>query len=211
VPGAPNRPPEIDAPPVPAPTGPDPARQALRRLVPSRVALRLPIWKGAPAPDVLQPYLKAAEAYRERNFAGAESHLDQLAIRLAEPRWPSLPGAFRDLRVKIPVPRPPHRQPDHGLAPEAKEAAQRRRDAETQLGLAEASVERSAAEGLPVDDLREPLASARAALAAGAPAFWEHLDRVWAALHERVPEPAPRAGAPPAAPAVAEAGSAEEA
>ncbi|MGA8536079.1 MAG: hypothetical protein WB789_01645, partial [Thermoplasmata archaeon] len=91
-----------------------PERRALRRLAPSRVALRLDQWKGAPSPDLLTPFEKAEAAYTAGDYTAALQALDQLSIRFAEPRWPTLPEPFRRLRVPIPAPMPPHWDPEHG-------------------------------------------------------------------------------------------------
>jgi len=200
MPGAPNKPPETAPAPAPAET---PQQRALRRLAPSRVALRLPLWRGAPNPDVLQPYLDAERLYEAGDAEGANGALDRLAIRFAEPRWPSLPEPFRQLRVAIPAPQPPHWDPDHGLPPSEKEARRLRRYAETQLALAGGALEAEAARGTDVAPLAPLLERAKSALAAGelGPPLWEPIDGIWSGLRVRVPIPAP-AGAPrPPAPA----------
>jgi hypothetical protein len=209
VPGAPNRPPERAAeapvaPPIPTP----PERLALRRLVPSHVALLLDSWKGGPSPEVTGPFEKAEAAYRGGDFAGAISALDLLAIRFAEPRWPSLPAPFRELRVAIPAPQPPHWNPDHALAPPEREARKARTDAERQLALADGSVAWARGHGISADDLAALLAEARAALGTEgvAPAYYERIDALWTALAGRLPRPKRAGAAPPPAPdAAAEA------
>lgn len=203
MPGAPNRPPSNAPVPAAAPPGAEAARPVLRRLAPSRVALRQEVWKGAPPPELLAPFEKAEAAYAAGDFGGASGHLDQLATRFAEPRWPTLPAPFRELRVSIPAPQPPSWNPDHALAPEEKEARQRRRAADQQLAWATASVEWMGRQGLETADLAERLVAARQALeAAGATdALWNEVDTIWVAVHERVPAPRPAAAArPPAAP-----------
>ncbi|HTP55082.1 MAG TPA: hypothetical protein VML53_00230 [Thermoplasmata archaeon] len=200
MPGAPNRPPERTEEPAPAPPAPTPPeRLALRRLVPSHVALLLDSWKGGPAPELMQPFEKAEAAYRAGDYAGALSALDLLSIRFAEPRWPSLPAPFRELRVPIPAPMPPHWNPEHGLAAEEREARRARRTAEEQLALADGAAAWASGHGVPADDLRAHLATARSALAGPGvpPEFYGALDPFWSALVGRLPRPR-RAGAVPA-------------
>lgn len=203
MPGAPNRPPSStpEAPVEPPET--DAARRALRRLAPSRVALRQDTWKGAPSPELLTPFEKAEAAYAAGDFAGASSALDQLAVRFAEPRWPTLPMPFRELRVAIPAPQPPQWDPEHALATEEKEARKLRRSAEQQLALAAASVEWMGRHGLESADLTGRLAAARSAFEAGGAtdAVWRELDTIWVAVHTRVPSPRPAAATPAAPPA----------
>ncbi|MCL5983285.1 MAG: hypothetical protein M1606_01300, partial [Candidatus Thermoplasmatota archaeon] len=103
MPGAPNRPPEMAA-PSPPPTVDAPERRVLRRLAPSRIALSLDVWRGAPSRELTEPLEKAEAAYGAREWREAESQLDRLAIRFHEPRWPTLPPPFRELRVPIPPP-----------------------------------------------------------------------------------------------------------
>ena len=189
MPGAPNRPPENEpaAPPPPE----DPGRRVLRRLVPSIVALRLPIWKGTPSRELVQPLRKAHDAYRARDFGTAEGALDQLAVRFAEPRWPTLPDPFKGLRVAVIAPQPPHWNPDHALTPTEREARQARRKVDWMATLAEAVVDSEARAGTAVDDLRPIIAEAKNALTAtGAPAeFYERVHPVWERLLERLPLP----------------------
>jgi hypothetical protein len=209
MPGAPNRPPENkpEAPPPPVvPEGPH--EKALRRLAPSRVALLLDAWKGAPSPELTGPLEKAENAYRSGDYAGAVSALDLLSVRFAEPRWPTLPEPFRLLRVPIPAPMPPHWDPEHALSPAEKEARRSRRVADEQLALATASVAWAASHQVPTDDLARPIEEAKTLLATeGVSAgFYERIDAVWNAVRERVPMPksgAARSAAP--APAAAEA------
>ena len=191
MPGAPNRPPELAAAP-PAPPAPEPPEvKLLRRLVPSHVALLQESWKGGPPPEVLAPFEKAVSAARGADFGGATAALDQLSIRFAEPRWPTLSEPFRRLRVRIPAPVPPHWDPDHGLPVAEKEAHQARRSAEEQLALADASVAWAAAHGVPAEDLAPFVGAARSALSGpGVPTeFYPAVDRVWAGLRERLPPP----------------------
>jgi hypothetical protein len=206
MPGAPNKPPETAAPPPPPPSE-SPAERATRRLAPGRVALRLPIWKGAPSRELTQPLEEAEAKLSAGDLEGANSALDRLATRFAEPRWPSLPEPFRALRVSVPVPQPPSWDPEHALSAAEKEGRRFRRYAESQLGLARASVAAEAARGTPVDDLSPSVTEAEAALARGevGPSFWGPIDRIWGALRERVPMPAagpPKAAAPGPAEAV---------
>ncbi len=200
MPGAPNRPPEGAGAPV-APPAAEPARAVLRRLAPSRIALSLDPWKGAPSTELLDPLDTAARLFGEGDFDGATSALDQLSVRLAEPRWPTLPRPFRDLRVAVPVPQPPSWDPENALGPEEKTARRRRRDAELQRDLARASLAWAKGHGHRVDDLEPDLAHAEGALGApGVPEeFWPAIDRIWATLTERVPAPrrAARAGGAP--------------
>jgi len=202
MPGAPNRPPEVAAAPAPPPAPEPPEVKLRRRLVPSHVALLQESWKGGVPAEVATPFDRAVAAYRAGDWPTTTSALDQLAIRFAEPRWPSLAEPFRRLRVPIPAPVPPHWDPDHGLAAAEKEARQARRVAEEQLALAEASVLWASAHGVGADDLAAALSGAREALAAPgvAPAFYGAVDRLWHALGDRLP-PVPRAGRPAPVPA----------
>jgi hypothetical protein len=192
VPGAPNRPPDRTEEPAPAPPAPTPPeRLALRRLVPSHVALLLDLWKAGPAPELTGPFEKAEAAYRAGDFGGAISALDLLSIRFTEPRWPSLPAPFRDLRVAIPAPMPPHYNPEHALPPAEKEAVRARRAAELQLALVEGCVAWAGAHSLPADDLAALATEAKTALAAGGapPEFYVPIDALWTALAGRLPRP----------------------
>jgi hypothetical protein len=204
MPGAPNRPPET----TPAPTGPPPVpetpqQRVLRRLAPSRVALLLDVWKGAPNSDLLTPFDKAEAAFAAGDFPNAVSALDGLSVRFAEPRWPTIPEPFRQLRVPIPAPMPPHWDPEHALPTPEKDARRARRVAEEQLALAEASVAWMGAHTIDVADLAPRLAEAKTVLGTEGvvAAFYERIDAVWEAVRARVPlpkGPAPRAA--PAAP-----------
>ena len=201
MPGAPNRPPESTPAPA-APPAPVPAElRALRRIVPSQVALLQPSWKGAVPPEVAAPFDRADAAFRAGDFATAITALDQLSIRFAEPRWPTLAEPYRRLRVPIPAPVPPHWDPDHGLAAPEKETRQARRTAEEQLLLAEACVAWAAANGVPADGLTEAVAAAKAALAEPGvpPAFYAAVDPFWRTLRGRLPAPKRAAGTAPAA------------
>jgi hypothetical protein len=209
MPGAPNRPPEnVPETPPPVSLPESPQQKALRRLGPSRVALLLDPWKGAPNPDLTVPFEKAETAYQSGDYGGAVSALELLSVRFAEPRWPTLPEPFRLLRVPIPAPMPPHWNPEHALAPAEKETRRARRVADEQLSLAIACVAWSAAHGVATEDLARSVEEAKALLAnEGVSAgFYERIDAVWNAVRERVPMPkssAARTAAP--APAAAEA------
>lgn len=203
MPGAPNRPPERDADaPAPPPVPEAADRPLRRRLVASHVALLQETWKGAPSPELIAPFERASTALAAGDMAGATTALDQLSIRFAEPRWPTLPVPFRELRVAIPAPMPPHWDPESKLEPAARDAQRARRAAEGQLRLAEASVAWARTKGIPVDDLSPPLAAAQAALAGeGVPAgFYAAIDDVWSTLAGRLPRPTATAArpAPPA-------------
>lgn len=191
MPGAPNRPPTADASPPAPPADPLAERRALRRLAPARVALALEMWKGS-APVELRRHLAQAEAaFARRDLHETENALDLLSVRLAEPRWPTLPEPFRQLRQAIPPPVPPHWDPDHGLAGPEREARRDRRRAETDLTLAEATVAWAAGRAIAVDDLRPALQRARGLLTpelpTAAPEFWEAVDSVYASLYPRLP------------------------
>ncbi len=200
MPGAPNKPPDVApepaAPPASPPAGADSvarARRVLRRLGPARVVLHLECWKGTPHADLMKPVTTAESLYRSGDFLNAELSLDQFAVRLAEPRWPTLPEPFRRLRVEIPAPQPPSWDPDAKLSPPEREAKKLRRFAENQLEIARASIERGGSMGLATEDLSPLVASARDALGADGPTdrFWEPIDRIWEAVEERVPLPSP--------------------
>jgi hypothetical protein len=203
MPGAPNRPPEA-APPPPPPVIVDPRRKVLRRLAPSRVALTLDLWKGAPSPDLLEPLARAEEAYTAAEWPNADKALDQLSVRFAEPRWPTMPTPFRDLRVAIPAPMPPQWNPEHTLEPEEKERRRLRRFADLQIALAKACVELYVKRGVPSDDLATRATEAERVLGtSGADeAFWTEVDAIWDAVRERTPMPT-RGGPKPVAPAPA--------
>ena len=203
MPGAPNRPPE-KTPEVPStPRLPEPPeRLALRRLVPTQVALLLDTWKGAPSPELTTPFYKAADAYAHGDYPGALQALDLLSVRFAEPRWVTLPEPFRLLRVPIFAPVPPHWNPDHTLAPIEKEAKKERKTADDQLALARGSLAWSGTHGVDTSDLAPRLESAAARLAepADLARFYEEVDAIWSGLHGRLPAPK---GGPVAAPPTA--------
>ncbi|MCI4373661.1 MAG: hypothetical protein L3K02_08495 [Thermoplasmata archaeon] len=193
MPGAPNRPPPKDpeAPVVPA-IPETPERLALRRLAPSRVALRLDQWKGAPNSDLLTPFDKAETAYIAGDYVAALQALDQLSIRFAEPRWPTLPEPFKRLQVRIPPPMPPHWDPEHGMAVPEKEMRRARRIADDQLALARASVGWANAHGTNLSSLAPRVEEAAALLESeGVVAgFYDRVDPVWLAVREQVQRPA---------------------
>ncbi|HEY1197145.1 MAG TPA: hypothetical protein VGG32_00235 [Thermoplasmata archaeon] len=201
MPGPPNRPPEKtpEAPPS-TPFREPPEKKALRRLVPTRVALLLDTWKGAPSPELTVPFHKAEAAFAEGDFAAALTSLDLLSVRFAEPRWTTLPEPFRLLRVSILAPVPPHWDPDHALTAAEKEAKKARTTADEQLALARGSLAWAAAHGVETADLTPRLEAAAARLAdpTGLAPFYEEIDAVWTGLHGRLP--APKGGVAPAAP-----------
>ena len=205
MPGAPNRPPETTptpAPPVDASTD-ELRRRVLRRLAPARIALHQDSWKAGVPPDVAKPFDRAEAAYIGGDFRGTESALDQLSVRLAEPRWPTLPAPFRELRVAIPAPMPPHWDPEFALTPEVKEAHKTRRNAELQLALATASLEWAKRHQIDLEPHRAGIDQARQLLTpdgAVPPEFWTPIDQLWEAVRRDVP-PAAAAGARPAPPA----------
>jgi len=205
MPGAPNRPPEKtpEVPVVPAAPVP-PERLALRRLVPTRVALLLDTWKGGPSPELTTPFRKAEDAFGKADYPAALQALDLLSVRFAEPRWTTLPEPFRFLRVPIAAPVPPHWDPDHALSPPEKEAKKSRKTADEQLALARGSLAWAGAHGVDTSDLAPRLeaATARLAESAGLPRFYEEIDAIWSGLHGRLP--APKGGPVAAPPAAAE-------
>jgi hypothetical protein len=213
MPGAPNRPPETTpAPPPPAPVGELPEQKVLRRLAPSRVALLLDVWKGAPPSDLTTPFEKAEAAFAAGDSPGALNSLDLLSVRFAEPRWPTLPEPFRLLRVPIPAPMPPSWNPENALPPPEREAKRALRAAEEQVALADGSIAWATAHQVDLADVAPAVAEARALLTAeGVSAgFYERIDRVWQAVRARVPLPRSASKRPPPAtvPPAVEAGEA---
>lgn len=190
MPGAPNRPPEA-APPPPAPPEDVHAREVLRRLAPARVALSLDLWKGAPSPELLTPFESAEAAFSQGDWREAESRLDALSVKLAEPRWPTLPEPFRQLRVSIPAPQPPQWDPEFSLTAEEKQTRRARRALDTQIALARASVDWAQQKGIEVSDLTSALseASEQAPRATDLLEVYRRIDPVWEALRARVPAP----------------------
>jgi len=203
MPGRPNKPPDIE-PPAPslAPIPETPEKKALRRLVPTHVTLLLEMWKGAPSPDLLGPYGKAEAAFAAGDYPTAISSLEQLSVRFAEPRWPTLPEPFRFLRVPITTPVPPHWDPDHALPVAEKDAKKSRKTAEQQLALAQGCVTWAAGHGIDTGDLAPRLESAGARLTdpAGLAPFYEEIDAVWSGLRGRLPPPKAGKAPAPAAP-----------
>ena len=202
MPGAPNRPPATTPTEAATPPGDEAGRAVLRRLAPSRVALNLDLWKGAPSNDLVVPFERAEAAFGKGDWSGAQSALDQLAVRFAEPRWPTLPMPFRELRVSIPAPQPPQWDPEHALPAAEKDSRRLKREAEKQLALAKGTLAWMLAHGSPTEDLAAPLTQAESAYAADGPSavVWENLDRIWVHVRARVPPPhAP--GSRPSAPA----------
>jgi hypothetical protein len=213
MPGAPNRPPDTTpaAPAVPPVVVPA-EKRTLRRLAPSRVALLLDGWKGAPNADLLNPFTKAEAAYAAADYANALTALDLLSVRFAEPRWTTLPEPFRRLRVAIPAPMPPHWNPDNALPPAERDAKKARETADDQLALAAGCLTWAGAHGIDVADLTPRLEEARTILPTegGSAGFYERIDALWEAVRARVPLPKGPAGkpAPPAAAADPAAGEA---
>ena len=194
MPGAPNKPPELDAPPAPgASEGADKVQVALRRLAPGRLVLRLPIWRGAPNVDLIKPLERAAAMIAAGQFPDAEKALDQFSVRLAEPRWPTIPEPWNRLRVSIPAPEPPHWNPDSRLPPADREAKKARVWAETQLLLAKATLELAPSIGVDLADVGATYSEAQDAFdrEGVSGALWPPLDRLWTAVRDRVPLPAP--------------------
>ena len=210
MPGPPNRPPEKEpAPPSLVPVPETPEKRALRRLVPTRVALLLDSWKGVLSPDLAGPYGKAETAFARGDFGAAITSLDLLSVRFAEPRWTSLPEPFRLLRVPIHAPVPPHWDPDHALPAVEKDTKKARKTAEQQLALARGCLSWAAGHGVETVDIAPRLEAAHSHLAepGGLVPFYDEVDAFWTALYARLP--APKAGA--AAPAPAPAADVEEA
>ena len=190
MPGAPNRPPEIEGAVAPTLPADQTARRLLRRLGPARIALHLDLWKGAPSPELLLPLQHAETNFASGDLVTAGGNLDQLAVRFAEPRWPLLPAPFKELRQKIPAPQPPQWNPDFKLTPEEREVVHLRRAAELQRDLAKATIEWGAKHQIDLSDLQPHLDRATAALATGPDeTFWSEIDQIWAVVRERVPMP----------------------
>jgi hypothetical protein len=190
MPGAPNRPLDIaEAPPPPVPVPPE--RKALRRLAPCRVALNLDMWKGAPSAELVDPFVRAETAFGNGDLVNTEQALDQLSVRFAEPRWPTMPTPFRDLRVAIPAPMPPHWDADFAADAPEKDRRRLRRLADLHVALLKATAALAEKRGIPAEDLAAHATAAEAALASTGPddTFWGHVDAVWTAVRERFPMP----------------------
>ena len=190
MPGRPNKPPDIEpAPPSSVPIPETPEKRALRRLVPTHVALLLDIWKGAPSPDLTGPFGKVEASFATGDYAAAITSLDLLSVRFAEPRWPTLPEPFRFLRVAIPTPVPPHWDPDHALPVPEKDAKKARKTAEEQLALARGCVAWGSAHGIATQDLSPRIETAAARLSdpSGLASFYEEIDLFWGGLRGRLP------------------------
>jgi hypothetical protein len=214
MPGAPNRPPDTSAPaPPPPPVAEPPEKKVLRRLAPSRVALLLDIWKGAPNADLTTPFTRAEAAYAAADYPNAVTALDMLSVRLAEPRWPTLPEPFRRLRVPIPAPMPPHWNPDNALAPPDREAKRARDVAQDQLALAAGCLAWAGAHAVDVTDLTPRLEEAKTIFPTEGPStgFYERIDAIWEAVRQRLPLPKSPAGRPAPAAAAAPESEAGEA
>lgn len=203
MPGAPNKPPPIEGPPAPpAPPVGDRMQHALRRLAPDRMVLRLPIWRGAPSVDLVKPLERVAAMLATGEFPDAEKALDQFSVRLAEPRWPTIPEPWVRLRVTILAPAPPHWDPDFKLTPAERDAKRAREWAETQLLLGKATLELAPSLSLDLTDVQSCVAEAQTVFEreGATAAFWAPLDRLWGAVQSRVPLPSPApARATPAA------------
>jgi hypothetical protein len=200
MPGAPNSPPKIAD--VLPPVAIAPERRVFRRLAASRVALNLEMWKGAPSPELIDPLARAEAEYAAGNFIEAEKAIDLLSVRFAEPRWPTMPTPFRDLRVAIPAPMPPQWDPEFALDATEKERRKVHRSAELQLALVQATAAYAAKRGIPADDLAQHATQAAADFASGGASepFWVQIDAAWTLARERFPAPA-RPAARPAVPA----------
>lgn len=203
MPGAPNKPPEIDAPLSPQATpGSDKRQHAVRRLAPDRLILRLPIWRGAPHTDLVKPLERVATMLEAGEFPDAEKALDQFSVRLAEPRWPTIPEPWARLRVSIPAPQPPHWDPDHKLSPADRETKKNQEWARTQLLLAKGALELAPSLPLDLTDVQSAVSEAQAIFDREGPSaeFWMPIDRFWEAVQSRVALPAPAStrAAPPA-------------
>jgi hypothetical protein len=163
--------------------------------------LHLDLWKGAPSKELVQPLESAEASFTAGDIPHAEGSLDQLAVRFAEPRWPTLPAPFKGLRQEIPPPMPPSWDPDNALSAPEREGKKMHRFAELQLKLAEASVAWAGAHGIAITDLATPLqdAQTRFPVEGASAMFWADIDRIWVAVRERVPMP--KVGGPPRPPA----------
>jgi hypothetical protein len=194
MPGAPNKPPEVNAPAAVAPpSAGDKLPHALRRLAPDRMVLHLPIWRGAPNGDLVKPLERAAATLAAGEYPDAEKALDQFSVRLAEPRWPTIPEPWIRLRVTIPAPQPPHWDPDFNLSPADRDTKRTREWAQTQLLLAQGALVLAPSLHVDLSDVQACVEEAKTAFERDGPSagFWTPLDRFWEAVHSRVPLPTP--------------------
>jgi len=203
MPGAPNKPPPIEAPPAAmSPPAGDKRQHVLRRLAPARLVLRLSIWRGGPNVDLVKPLERVAATLAAGEFPDAEKALDQFSVRLAEPRWPTIPEPWIRLRTAIPAPQPPHWDPDFKLTPADREAKKNREWARNQLLLAKGALELAPSLGVDLTDVQSCVAEAQTVFDrdGATDEFWALLDRLWDAVQSRVPLPSPAAAraAPPA-------------
>ncbi len=202
MPGAPNKPPTIEgAPPTPATEGGEKRQHALRRLAPDRLVLRLPIWRGPPSPDLVKPLERVAQALGSGEFPEAERALDQFSVRLAEPRWPTIPEPWVRLRVSIPAPQPPHWDPDFKLTSAERETKRTQEWADTQIRLLRATLDLAPSLKVDLADVAPRVDEAEAVLGreGPGPAFWSPVDHVWEAVEARVSLPVAAARPAPAA------------
>jgi hypothetical protein len=160
------------------------------------------MWRGAPNADLVKPLERVATALAAEEFPDAEKALDQFAVRLAEPRWPTIPEPWVRLRVAIPAPQPPHWDPDFKLSPADREVKKNREWAQTQLLLAKGALELAPTLGVDLTEVQAGIAEAQAVFDRDGPTaeFWTPLDRLWEVVQSRVPLPSP-ATARPAPPA----------
>jgi hypothetical protein len=188
MPGAPNRPPELDS---AAPAADPTSRRLIRRMAPMRIALHLDLWKGAPSQELVVLLERAESNFASGDLVTAQNNVDQLAIRFAEPRWPTMPMPFKRLRVEIPPPTPPQWNPEHALPPEEKELKRLAREAESHCDLARGTIDWGAAHQIDLSDLTPCLDRAKVTLAASGPneAFWVDIDSFWQSVRSRVPLP----------------------
>jgi hypothetical protein len=201
VPGAPNKPPTPPTVPLlPTARSDSPERKLPRRLAPFRVALSLELWKGSPHSDLTTPLSLAEVAFAAGDFPTTQTHLDQLAVRFHEPRWPTIPEPFRSLRVDIPAPQPPSWDPDASATPEERARRKDRREAELQLALTEGSARWAASHGFDLGSAaaRLPEAADELARAGGTDVFYEIVDAFWSAVRTHLPLPGAAPPKPPA-------------
>jgi hypothetical protein len=152
--------------------------------------------------DLVRPLERVAATLAAGEYPDAEKALDQFSVRLAEPRWPTIPEPWARLRVPIPAPQPPHWDPDFQLAPADREAKKNREWSRTQLLLANGALELAPSLHVDLTDVQSGVAEAQVIFDREGPTpdFWTSLDRLWEAVENRVPlpTPAPSRTAPPA-------------